>query len=682
MLTNKKGISLIIVIFVMLLFAVMGWSLVILQSGDFEATLRQADGERAFYLAEAGLQHGMRKLADDNNWRTTGETYTLSPGQYTVSSATGTAGQVTITGTGYIPSTTNYRAMRQVQATVMTTPWDRAIDAVNLFDWSEMHTGSYIEGKITAAEYDGDGDTTYSELNQDWADSPNGKPPPLVDPHSVILTGWRELTPASMPSINLAYYKAKAQLIYHYIDAPYIYVADYSSSGTAGLKIINNIPSSPTLKGSSPNFTYAYGVHGYFYKEISHNDHYFTCVAAGTNGLKILDVTTATAPTVYATLATTCAYGVFTDVGEAFAANYAYVADGASGLRVVDISSPGSASIEGTYNTSGTAYDVYVRGSYAYVADGASGLQIIDISDPASPILTGTYNTTGDSRGVYVRGRHAFVADGTNGTRGLLQIINASSPASPTLRATVDLPVGSCAYDLYVKGRYVYVACGTAGLQIVEISELPNSQYVPAIVGSYNPADGNEAKGIHISGDYAYISFGTPGLCIVDISNPTAPSLVSTRDTDYAAGVFVLGDKSFDGNHNNDQVWYTIGNIWVKGGNYQHTTFIAEGDIEMVGSEDVAFKAHVVPSANENFPNMATEDGSIIAADHSARSFDGLLYTKHATIDINGLISEGVLMAYDIFLDGDIAIEYDAKYVGTPPDGFLAGVSILTWHEI
>lgn len=33
-----------------------------------------------------------------------------------------------------------------------------------------------------------------------------------------------------------------------------------------------------------------------------------------------------------------------------------------------------------TYDTTGSASDVYVSGNYAYVADGESGLQIIDIS--------------------------------------------------------------------------------------------------------------------------------------------------------------------------------------------------------------------------------------------------------------------------------------------------------------
>ena len=41
--------------------------------------------------------------------------------------------------------------------------------------------------------------------------------------------------------------------------------------------------------------------------------------------------------------------------------------------------------LKGNYDTSGNAWGVQVVGNYAYVADGFSGLQIIDISNPSTP---------------------------------------------------------------------------------------------------------------------------------------------------------------------------------------------------------------------------------------------------------------------------------------------------------
>lgn len=82
----------------------------------------------------------------------------------------------------------------------------------------------------------------------------------------------------------------------------------------------------------------------------------------------------------------------------------------------------------GSYDTPGSANDVYVSGDYAYVADWDSGLQIIDISNPASPVPVGSYDTPGSALDVYVLGNYAYVADGWNS--GLL-IIDVSDPASP-----------------------------------------------------------------------------------------------------------------------------------------------------------------------------------------------------------------------------------------------------------
>ncbi|MBI4726783.1 hypothetical protein HY768_06115 [candidate division TA06 bacterium] len=47
----------------------------------------------------------------------------------------------------------------------------------------------------------------------------------------------------------------------------------------------------------------------------------------------------------------------------------------------------------GYYDTPGYARGVAVSGSYAYVADGDSGLRIIDISDPSSPTEIGYYRS-------------------------------------------------------------------------------------------------------------------------------------------------------------------------------------------------------------------------------------------------------------------------------------------------
>jgi len=54
-------------------------------------------------------------------------------------------------------------------------------------------------------------------------------------------------------------------------------------------------------------------------------------------------------------------------------------------------------------------------GDYAYVADGSGGLRVVDVSDPAHPTEVGFYATPGDARDVAVAGDYIYVADFVGG---------------------------------------------------------------------------------------------------------------------------------------------------------------------------------------------------------------------------------------------------------------------------
>lgn len=74
----------------------------------------------------------------------------------------------------------------------------------------------------------------------------------------------------------------------------------------------------------------------------------------------------------------------------------------------------------GSYYAPGAASGVYVSAGRAYVADGLSGLQIIDVTNPTVPTLLGSYDTPDFAIDVYVSGSTAYVADRGSG----LQIID------------------------------------------------------------------------------------------------------------------------------------------------------------------------------------------------------------------------------------------------------------------
>lgn len=110
---------------------------------------------------------------------------------------------------------------------------------------------------------------------------------------------------------------------------------------------------------------------------------------------------------------------------------YGFIVDD-DGLKVLDLSSPGSPKlVSGAAVRLAAAHDVYVARTYAYVANGAQGIAIVDVEQPEKPRLDQTFNAGGklnDVHQVKVAMTNAslfgYVADGKNGVR----ILQLTSP--------------------------------------------------------------------------------------------------------------------------------------------------------------------------------------------------------------------------------------------------------------
>jgi hypothetical protein len=264
----------------------------------------------------------------------------------------------------------------------------------------------------------------------------------------------------------------------------------------------------------------------------------YAYIADEASGLQIIDISNPNNPILKATYDTP---GFAIDVQ--IVGNYAYLTDDASGLKILDISDPTNPVLKGSYDTAGQAFNVQIVGNYAYVSDFSQGLSIIDISNPNNPTLKGTYDTPGNTRGIQVVGNYAYLADESSG----LQIIDISNPSNPVLIATYDTP--GLANNLRIVGNYAYLTDETSGLSIIDISNPIN----PILKGTYDTS--GIAIGIEIVGNYAYIADYNQGLSIIDISDPNNPILKGTYDTPgLAIDVQVVGNYAyltdFDGGFN------------------------------------------------------------------------------------------------------------------------------------
>ncbi|HBA86295.1 MAG TPA: hypothetical protein DCZ95_19620 [Verrucomicrobia bacterium] len=200
--------------------------------------------------------------------------------------------------------------------------------------------------------------------------------------------------------------------------------------------------------------------------------------------------------------------------------HYVFVADGPSGVQVIDISQPTNAQLVGHYQTTGAALRVDGRSNYLYVAANDSGLVILNVASPTNPTLAGVRDTTGYANDVCVVGHYAYVADAENG----LQIIDVANAASPFRVGGYNTNFDS-ALSVFVTNHFAYVGDGTHGLKIFDVTTPSNPQYI-----GFYPMPGT-AYGVYGQGTQVLVANGEAGLYVLGVTNPAAPILLSHYNT-------------------------------------------------------------------------------------------------------------------------------------------------------
>jgi len=162
---------------------------------------------------------------------------------------------------------------------------------------------------------------------------------------------------------------------------------------------------------------------------------YWQLAVTGTlaNSCGTVDLTSTTQGTNYTSSdLTKCNFGA--EAGRVFA--------GADGTCTITATNGGfSATANGTVTTfaptaltviniPGTTNNVDVNGNFAYVAAGAAGLQVVDVSNHSAPVIAGAVDTSGNANDVVVVGSTAFVADGPKGYRSLTSPTPTSRPCA------------------------------------------------------------------------------------------------------------------------------------------------------------------------------------------------------------------------------------------------------------
>jgi hypothetical protein len=189
----------------------------------------------------------------------------------------------------------------------------------------------------------------------------------------------------------------------------------------------------------------------------------------------------------------------------------AYIADGAEGVRIVNIEEPGEPVPRGRCYTGGDTQSLFVQGHLLYLADDYGGLKIVNTVVKTRPYIEGQH-VSAAARDVYVEGGIAFIADTHKG----LKLFDVTVPQNPRLIKRID--TRGFSWGVFVEEGIAYVA-DFDSIHVVIVDDPLNSY----IAGSAPVPFGGWAKRVVKAGDHAFVAAGSQGLRIFDVSNPETP---------------------------------------------------------------------------------------------------------------------------------------------------------------
>lgn len=188
------------------------------------------------------------------------------------------------------------------------------------------------------------------------------------------------------------------------------------------------------------------------------------------------------------------------------------------GLVLFDTAGSTSISSAGSFRTGFSASDVEVVGSMAYLADGANGLQVLDVSDPAAPKLRWSMESEDSSQVVKLDGTNVYLADRAGG----LVILDARNPASPVRLGSLksDDAYSISADDVAPAGGVAFVAGGGL-LHQVDVSDLNNPRRLSTYLIGRGPNGVETKDGLPLTYDSDVSA--DQGVVTVDFSDPLHP---------------------------------------------------------------------------------------------------------------------------------------------------------------
>lgn len=225
-----------------------------------------------------------------------------------------------------------------------------------------------------------------------------------------------------------------------------------------------------------------------------------------------------------------------------------YWLDNHETLYFSNIEKPEEPSPSGSQKFDQNISDIAFRDSIAFIANGKAGLQIYDTSTIAASeqmtLISQLEIKDGVTQGVFLSGNHAYLAVKDIG----LVIVDITDLQEPRI-VQKPYPINGNPTQVYVQGSIAYLANGKEGFYALDARVNVKTELLGQTGAQLI------ARGVTKSGNYLYVAAGERGLRILDINNPQTPQEVAFYDTaGRSDAVAVTGDAALIADRNNGLV--------------------------------------------------------------------------------------------------------------------------------
>ncbi|WP_428743722.1 cadherin domain-containing protein [Sulfurimonas sp.] len=243
-------------------------------------------------------------------------------------------------------------------------------------------------------------------------------------------------------------------------------------------------------------------------------------VADGGSGVQVIDITDPTNPKIISSIYINGASDIALSLDE----NQIYVSyfgsDGYGGMKIVDISDPLNLTIISSVSILDEVSNIALSADgFTTFITGSSGVQIVDVSDSTNPTIISSVNTP-----------TLYINPNTDNSKIFLSkhIVDITDLNNPAITDLINLPKDSYCISFDTNQTKAFTTnVYSGGIQILDIIDPTN----PIVLGSIKTSYRVLYIKLSEDGNTAFLTNHYNGILIVDISDPTNPIIIDSIDT-------------------------------------------------------------------------------------------------------------------------------------------------------